>query len=372
MQTTLEAPKRSTTIARAEAPDALDREPSAAQLMPRINIPVNLENWKHLPDEVSAKLLWFHQHLIDANISYKGAAKGLGYDTTVVFRALKGTYEGNWEKIAAAIERYQRETRNRSKIQNVEFVHNRNTKLIFDALDYAVASRTITLIIGESGMSKTMSGMRWRDEHNSGRTLFITVPPICTSKTLLKELCDAIGAKGTSTVQMLDKVKKALNKGRTIIADEAHRLLPANNRSMPLGLEILRDLHDKTGCGLALIATARFGDDLTGSEYQFEQVLGRIGMPTRLFREIRPSDIKPILEQYFHTVTEFIMDASLAIANNIMPEIKGRIRALVEVLRHASRISADERGNKKMTEQHFKKALGVRKQMMGDFQYAKH
>lgn len=385
-------------------PLTLDREADASARNPRCNIPINLDNWKDLPEDTVADLTWFHQHIIDLGLTNAEAAKALDYDFTVVYRALKGTYEGNWENIRKAIDRYRRDFRERSKIQNVEFVPNRNTKLIANALDYCVSSNTITLITGESGLSKSMATAHWRDQNNSGRTILITAPSICNQLTLLHTICKAIGRKanGRSAYHLVEHIEKALHRGRTLIIDEADFLLPKRG-GFPICLETVRKLHDATKCGLAFIATARFGDHLRDTEYQFEQVLGRIGLACRLHRTLKKEDIIGIIEQYFQNATDWLIKASLAIANNqpveykegrdsaprcpddgrdgraapsatVKIEIHGRLRTLVEMFRHASLVSHDERGKgrRKMTEQHFREALATRKQLMGEAAYAQH
>src|SRR6185369_16111405 len=101
-----------------------------------INVPLILNNWKDLPEPVVSELTWFHQHLLVNNLSWNEAADALGYDRSTVFRVLKGTYEGSWQKIAAAIASYRKLYEQRGSIQQNEFVENSISKLIFAALDY--------------------------------------------------------------------------------------------------------------------------------------------------------------------------------------------------------------------------------------------
>jgi len=364
---TREAPSRGTT------PTAgIDREPSAAQLNPHCNVPINLENWDKLEEKVREDLTWFHQHIIDEGLTNEEAAKALNYDWTTVFRALKGTYEGNWENVRQRILKYRAIWRDRRRIQQAQFVPNRNTKLIWDALDYMIASNTIVLITGPARTGKSLSTGLWRDQNNSGRTILYNCPVKCTPTSLLRAICEAIGRRPGPFEFMLGQIKKALNKGRHLITDEAHFLLTGRDNS-PLCLEIFRRLHDETECGLGLVATSRFGEDLVASNYQFEQLLGRIDQPVILYNDLADEDIRPLLEQYFVRVTDHIIETSLSIVNDTLPTFeKGRYGALVGLLRRASRMSADDRGNRKMTEQHFNEALAVRNKMMGQRKYAKH
>lgn len=382
------------------------KEADASIRNQRVSIPFNLDNWRTLDPAVVNDLIWFHQHILDEGLTYEDAARAITYDKSVVFRILKGTYAGSWDNITRAIDKYRHDFRAlRSKIQKVEFAENKNTRLICQALDYAVNSNTITLITGESGMSKSMTIRHWRDQNNSGRTILIEAPVLCNRLTLLAELCKAIGRKSKArrASDLFEHCEKALNKGRTLIVDEAHRLLPGGG-GLPVCLEILRALHDHTKCGLAFVATARFGEDLKASEYQFEQLLGRIGLPCRLYRTLKAPDIEPLIDQYFQRATEKLVANALKIANaepislvikndhgqdtrhNIM--LHGRLRALVEIFRFASLMSHKERAGvrsvspadtsakasavRKMSESHFFDALVKRHSMMGEAAYAQH
>jgi hypothetical protein len=140
--------------------------------------------------------------------------------------------------------------------------------------------------------------------------------------------------------------------------------MPNDFRSTPVNLEILRDLyHDGKGCAVALFATQRFDDTLKKSIYQYEQVLGRIGMPVRLPRTIRKADVLMIVEQYVRRPTDKLMTHCMQIANEI-----GRLGILVETLKLASRIASKSRTH--IVEEHIFKAIAMRKQMMGETQFA--
>ncbi|MDX1951483.1 MAG: AAA family ATPase [Verrucomicrobiota bacterium] len=330
----------------------------------RINIPLNLENWKDLPPHVSDQLLWFHQHALDTGMQWEECAEALDYDRSTVFKVLKGQYGGSWEKVAQSIRSYRKIVADRGTIQKNEFVHNSITKLIFSGLSYAMANNSITMIIGESRMGKTTAAKQWRDENNHGRSVFITAPAFGGTKGMLRDIAQAVGVGRNSSVpQMHESILRAFNQNRILIVDEAHRLMPGDARSIPVNLEILRDIHDRTGAALALMATARFDSQLRKGEYQFEQLLGRIGMPIRLPRAIRKSDIAPLIEQYVKKPSAVLIEACHGIANQL-----GRLGILVETLKVASRMAAKQK--LPLTEEIVLSAIKLRQQMMGEQTYA--
>jgi DNA transposition AAA+ family ATPase len=323
----------------------------------RINIPLNLQNWTHLEEAHQHQLMWFHQHLLDQQMGWNAAQDALGYEKSTIHKVLKGVYGGNWDKICAAIESYKDIVDRRGTIQQNEIVKNSTVKLIHAGLDYAQANNSITMVIGDSRRGKSEAAKLWRDEHNHGRSVYVVAPPIGGTKAFLRRIAIAVGVnKDASIANMYDAICRSFNRNRILIVDEAHRLIPGDHRSQPINLEILRDLHDETHCGLALIATARFDETMKKSEYMYEQVLGRIGMPIRLKKKVETKDIRPIVSQYVAKPSAEMMAECVRIANT-----QGRLGILVENLKVASRMAG--KAKQPLAEEHIRKAIALRRQM---------
>lgn len=364
--------KHTTNTAVIVAPDDSRKAPAtksdtalASVAHSRINIPFNLDNWKDLPEETTEQLAWFHQHALEEGLSWARCEAALGYSNTTIYRALKGTYEGNWEKVISGIRSYRTIVAERCAIKNANFCETRFTKLVTGGLSYAMANNSIVKITGESRMGKTASAKWWRDQNNHGRTVFITAPAYGAARALLKEIAQALGInRNTGLTNMHESILRAFNENRMLIVDEAHRLLPKDSRSEPVLLEILRDIHDRTNCGLALLTTRRFDEGVRKSEYQYEQILGRIGMPVQLPREFAWEDIAPIVEQYLTRVPNDLRKELTLIANS-----PGRLGILCETLKFSSRIAS--KTQRITSAETIRTAIATRRQMMGEIQYAK-
>jgi DNA transposition AAA+ family ATPase len=359
-----------TSILNRSAEEAALEKSAAAEASSansRINIPFNTENWSRLDPVVQEACMWFHQHALDAKLSWPDACEAIGYDRSTVFRVLKGTYEGSWPNVVKAINSYKKIVADRAGIQRVGFAENSISRLIWAGLDYAMANNSITLVVGESGQGKTVACEVWRDRNNHGRSVLVEVPPIGGTKMLLRVLAEAVGVnRNLAQDAMLEALVRAFNPNRMLIIDEARRLLPSDTRGdvNPVKLEIIRYIHDRTKCAVGLIATQRFDDTLKKLSYQYEQVLGRVGQPVRLFRTIERKDYLPILTQYFAKPS----DRCLAQCDLIVNE-QGRLRVLGELLKVSTRIAS--KANTKVTEEHFFKAVALRGQMMGEVIHAK-
>lgn len=356
------AVKEQTAVATIDASTRAE----AASAHSRINVPLNLENWKSLDEPLQRELLWFHQHILDERMDWQAACQALNYDRSTVFRMLKGTYDGSWGNILRAIRGYRRLAEKRSNIQKNEFVQNGITQMIFSGLDYALANNSVTLIIGESRMGKSIAVQMWKEINNHGTGVYVVAPPTGGVKMFLRRIAGAVGvSKNMPVPDMYDAITRAFNRNRILIVDEAHRMLPGDSRANPVCIEILRDIYnDGEGCAVAMIATQRFDDQMKRTQYMYEQVLGRIGMPIRLPRRLKKSDFMPILRQYVSSPNDKLIAAADDIANSM-----GRLGILVEVLKLSSRIAKKSGGP--ITDEHVFKSIAMRRQMMGDYNQPK-
>jgi DNA transposition AAA+ family ATPase len=358
-----------TTRLPAQSEISLSEIGRAAGAQNTVGVALNVNVWSPLvragkiTSEDVDELVWLHQFATEENRSRKEIGEAIGYDETTVFRILKGTYEGSWVNVIAPIRKY-RMLIQRERAKTSEFRKNSIAELVWGGLDYALANNSITLIIGESRTGKSVSAGAWRDDHNHGRSVLMSAPAMCSRLNFLRRLCTSIGAsKSQNIYDQESAVMRAFSPSRILIVDEAHRIVEGRHQNQAI-LEFLRDVHDQTGCALALIATARFKEAVRRTEYMYEQFEGRIGMPVRLQRKMEYDDIAPILVQYVPNPSQWVKDEAVAIANR-----PGRLGILVETLKFASKIARQQNATI-VTEKHVKSAVATRTKMMGEQVFA--
>jgi DNA transposition AAA+ family ATPase len=259
------------------------------------------------------------------------------------------------------VRSYRRIAEQRARIQLNEFVKTPISKIIWTGLDYALANSSVTVIEAESRMGKSCCGRAWAIENNHGRALFSTAPVVGGVSALIRILGSTCGIdKNGAVMQIVRGLYKALNKNRIIIVDEAHRLLPNDTRVVnPQKVEFLRDLHDRTGCAIAFLVTARWRTHLKRGAYQYEQLIGRIGMPIRIKPVLSPDDVLPLLRQYVKAPSNALVKRMVEIAN-----APGRLGIMVETLKAASRIANVKKES--LDDRHVDKAIVARTQYSGE------
>lgn len=337
-----------TPVERGIVPVSKSEEAAASSANKRINIPLNIENWKHLPAEQVEQLLWFHQYLLHQDMGYPEAAKAIEYDDSTIFRILKGTYEGNWANIVRAIKTYRAEVVRVKKVEAMQsavgtckYVENRVTKRLDWILGYTLGRAGSSLILAEGGMGKTMGGKHWGEENNHGTSVFVECLPIGGAKGLLRQIAEKVGVnKNLNTSQMLEAVVRAFNRTRILILDEIQQHVPLSQRTTPTALEMARRIKDLSGCALAMIGTVRVAGDLAKTPYLYEQIIRRTGKPYYLPDKFEESDVLPIITQFIKKPSDDFCEVLLTWAND--REV-GRLNYVVDQLTFASKIAHDSK-----------------------------
>lgn len=323
----------------------------------RINIPLNLNNWQDVDGRFHDDLLWFHQYILDNNMSSKEVEVAVDYDYSSIFKFLKGISNGSYANFSKAIQKYRKLVELRKSIKSTAFVHTPITDLVFATLDYTYANRCMSLIVGESCMGKSVTMQAWRDANNHGKSVYVDCPPAGGLKGFLAAVAAKVGVnKNMPIPQMLDAIYRSFDADRILLLDNMHRACPNDGRSTPKLFDTIQCIFDTCGCAIALSATRRLSANMRHSDYMFEQIEGRIGTPIYLPYTLKFDDAAPIVAQYFTNPSAELKREVVGIINEF-----GRIRQLCERLKLASKIAAEDQ--EELCEKHFFLAVKVRKQL---------
>ena len=302
-----------------------------------------------------AEWLWgYYVNVLNKSGAALKSESGLtGEELNALFRtALDGFTEEAKEDIFRAISAL----RNRAA-RHLPLIRTTVTQRILDCLDYCRDHQTMTYICGPTGRGKTYTAEYWAEKNNHGRTHMVRVPSCCPRGMLVKMIAEAFGVSRTGSVGDREQMLfRAVNRRHVLIIDEAGHLLNQAGSKSPI--EFLRDLHDITGCGVAMIFTDVYLPEfVTGKNSAYlEQFIGRIEYPVEIPRVVRKDEVKSIVRAFVPDAGPEFMRLAAAEAKGR----KGRLRALFRDLTTAKEF-AESRGEQ-LSFVHFQMAVKLREE----------
>jgi len=212
--------------------------------------------------------------LMKASWPEMGAETGIAHQT--LYAWAKGTYKGDIGRFNGEVERYLTARQERLKLGLTEapgFVPTDTTERIQGLFRQAQHMPVITVIVGAPGVGKTQAAEDYRAE-NPNVVMITAAAKHGSARWLLGALGTEVNMteRGTSLrlLPMLVEYFRA-RRNPLIIADEANHLAME-------AVELLRHLHDKAGCGIALVGNPTVTVRLNGSKNsEFAQITRRIG-----------------------------------------------------------------------------------------------
>lgn len=151
----------------------------------------------------------------------------------------------------------------------------------------ALKRQRILPIYGDSQIGKSKSLREVQRRHNHGQTLYIEVPDTGSYGALLEAIADELNIPSASNNQrqLKRRIVEAIDGNMLIILDEAHRFFGGNKRSSGLlALSFIRELWNKTQCGLVLAMTNEGRDEIIKGRWakQLQQIWRRRITPLQL------------------------------------------------------------------------------------------
>lgn len=245
---------------------------------------------------------WLFFHSIENGITMKGAAEAIRYSTTTVYRLCRGEYEGDVTKVVAAIAAYRRIAEERSTLVSESFVETATAKKIFQICDAASIYQIIAAIYGDSQTGKTTALEEYARRHNHGATKLIRMPAAAGVQMMIRSFAEACQISPRSSFEALRKrVLKAIDANTLVIVDELHQAFSTYHKGSRIAcLEIIREIHDRTGCGMVLCGTNVARDEIHDGPHKrlLEQIDRRGVFKLQLPKYATKSDLDAIAKHY--------------------------------------------------------------------------
>jgi DNA transposition AAA+ family ATPase len=215
-------------------------------------------------------LRWLFFHSIENGVALKDAAAAIHYSTTVLYRAMKGEYEGDLDAVVEAISSYKRIVEQRADSTQAGFVETETAKRIWKICDAALTYQSIATIFGDSQTGKTWALEEYARRHNHGATKFIRLPAAAGVQMVCRAFADACGLSHKCSYEaMRERITRAIDGNTLVIVDELHQAFNTYQKHARVGvLEVIREIHDRTGCGMVLCGTNVARDEISSGQHK--------------------------------------------------------------------------------------------------------
>jgi DNA transposition AAA+ family ATPase len=268
------------------------------------------------------------------------------------------------------------------------FVLTPTAKKIQTACDLARESRTVVFVWGSSHIGKTWAVEDYCREarsqkpevrpppsdlrlptsassasscSKSGLPIYVRLPAATGLAGLVRAIAAALAVSAPSRAETIARIKDTLAPGALLILDECHLLAhTCRPGSFHNCMEVIRELHDETNCGLVLIFTLL--DRVRAASQKELQQLWRRGVhKVQLASMPTKSDLAAILENHGLKFPDRTLTIPIRAGREILEERPYEILrqlareeallAITERLRYAKKLAA--RANEKMDWPHF-------------------
>lgn len=304
------------------------------------------------------RIAWLIALAKTERLSTGGLAKRTGIDAGTLSKVFNALYPAQLDSLCGRIDKFRTLYEARSAISKADFVKTALVKSIWEVCDTALVYQTIYPIWGASQIGKTVALEEYQKAHNHGRTIYVRMPATGHLTAFLKELNRALFENASASGDALrDTPKRRINERNLLIIDELHQTVLGSDgkRRVREGtLEYLRELWDKTHCGMVLCGTNVFSTEAeTGKSKAVISQLLRRGFPAMELPDLLPrGDMDEIARAYgLPPADHEVHDQRVTIVQ------KTGLRAYTNYLKGAARM-ADKQG-KAITWRHFTSAYDI-------------
>lgn len=203
-------------------------------------------------------ILWLYNFVQASSLSLENAGKAVGLSGTTVYRLFTASYGASYDSVMEKVGKFRRLTEERQKRKAIDFVETSTWKKIDAVCRQALNAQMPAFVYGPSQMGKTTCLLEFARRNNHGTTKYIRMPASPSFSFFVRTVAMAcsISPNKNSCDQLRERVCHALDSRNLLIIDEFHQALVtvADRRAAQI-MEFIREIFDRTGCGIVLSAT---------------------------------------------------------------------------------------------------------------------
>lgn len=234
-----------------------------------------------LSEEDGEEIFWLYSYSQEYRLRERDLAEKVGLDATTLYRVFRGNYgAASWANVVKAIKDFKAVEVEEMKKKNIGIIETEVKKTVFSACQSALNDGMPAFIYGASQIGKTTALMEFARQNNHGRTVYLRMGSGWTRPRLVRELALKFGngVKATKCWALEDAIFGSLTRYNLLIVDEFHLALETSSEASAKAImEFIREVYDRTGCGLVMSSTKVGLDGLEGGKNRllFDQLRRR-------------------------------------------------------------------------------------------------
>ena len=264
-----------------------------------------LINLRKIDEEQGELIFWLHGFGQDKKLSDANLSEMMKVSQAAVSQIMSGKYAAeNWTPMMDRIQALKDVEDEEMKKVDLGFVTTYTAKTIFSACESAMTDGMPAFIFGVSQIGKTTALEEFQRTHNHGRTKYLRLGSRWTKPRLVRELaraCKARSLKAKKSWELEETIYGSLNRYNLLIIDEFHLAMETVNEATSREIvEFIREVYDRTRCGLVLSATKVGIQDLEeGRNAMLFDQLRRRGVVKVVLPDVPPlKDINAIAKSF--------------------------------------------------------------------------
>lgn len=216
-----------------------------------------------MDDEARDLTWWFYCYARDNRWRLKDCADAIGTSPTTVHRLFNGSYGAAYDGIVAAVARFKKQADERAKRRQIGFVETTAWAKISRICNAALYDNMPAFIYGASQIGKTECLKEFARRNNHGTTRYIRMPASPTFQFFLKTVAEACYISTRQNHDILRRrIMDAVDQRNLLIVDEVHQAMCTTSEGAARKIvEFMREIYDRTGCGVVLCGTKVFRDE---------------------------------------------------------------------------------------------------------------
>lgn len=260
---------------------------------------------RRIDEDQGELVFWLHSFGQEKNLSDSALAELMKVSAGAISQIFSGKYAAeDWSSMTDRIRALKDVEDEAARKLDLGFVMTHTAKTIFSVCESAMTDGMPAFIYGASQIGKTTALEEFQRTHNHGRTKYLRLGSRWTKTRLVRELarvCKARNLKDKRTWQLEDAIYGSLNRYNLLIVDEFHLAMEtvddATSREI---VEFVREVYDRTRCGLVLSSTKVGLEDLEeGRNRMLFDQLRRRGVVKVVLPDVPPlKDIHAVAKSF--------------------------------------------------------------------------